>query len=116
MKTKELIKKCHLENGIGKKSLEYFYDLLKLETLEEYRKFGEKDSATHFDAAVKITLSKWNSISNKIPGTGFTEGMWKYFYATRLAPMKEDLCPTWKARNDELRKKWEEKYGEGNDD
>lgn len=99
MKPKEIIKRAGLEKGFNKDVQKLFFALLVEELKESYRHFGVEDSDRHFNAAVKNIRSKWDAVSMKIP-YGLSEGVWKFFYASYVAPLKEDLCPTWKARND----------------
>lgn len=99
MKPKEIIKKAGLEKGFSKNGQEVFFDLLTEELRESYSHFGVKDSDRHFNAAVKDVRTKWNAISIRIP-RGLSDGVWGFFYANWVAPIKEELCPTWKARNE----------------
>lgn len=45
-----------------------------------------------FDNALKVIRMKWDAISNKIP-FGLPDGMWKYFFATVVSPLREKTCP-----------------------
>lgn len=107
MKTKEIIQAANLTRGFDKKRQDVFFDLLTDELLATYDSYRVKDSDRHFNAALKVVRSKWDAISTKIP-YGLSEGVWRFFYAKWVAPMKEELCPTWKKRNDE----WVRKCGE----
>ena len=108
MKPKEIIEKANLTNGFNKTRQEVFFGIMVDELLAVYYSYRAKDSDRHFDAAIKTLRGKWDAISIKIP-YGLSEGVWKFFYATWVAPMKEELCPTWKKRNDERVRKREER-------
>ena len=108
MKPKEIIKRADLSKGFDKRGQELFFSIMVEELITSYKAFGVEDSYRHFDAAIKCVRSKWDSISNKIPH-GLTDGVWAYFYASRIAPVKEKMCPTWKARNDAWVRKRDEK-------
>ena len=110
MKPKEIIKKAGLENGFSRKNQDALFDILTGELKEIYDSFNVTDSDRHFEAALKVIRSKWRSISAKIP-KGLSDGVWSYFYATHIGPLKGTLCPTWNKRNDEKLLKWEMKYG-----
>ena len=109
MKPKEIIEKTGLQKGFNKKQQDEFFGVMAAEVRIAYAEYGVKDSNRHFDAAVKTIRTKWDAISNRIP-YGLSDGVWSFFYARYLAPIKEELCPTWKKQNDEwLRKKAERK-------
>lgn len=113
MKTKEIIEAAGLQNGFNRKNQQRFFELLVNELLNIYDSFRVKDSDRHFTAAVKILRSKWDGISLKIP-TGLSEGTWGFFYAKNLGPLKGELCPTWKKRNDAWLRKRELKKKQNN--
>lgn len=100
MKPKEIIEQASLYKGFNRKSQGILFSIMTSELRDTYNRYGVKDSHRHFDAAVKILRSKWDSISMKIP-YGLSEGVWRFFYARWVAPMKRELCPTWKKHNDE---------------
>lgn len=108
MKPKEIIEQANLSKGFSKKNQDVFFKIMSDELLAAYDSYGVKDSDRHFDAAVKTLRSKWDGISKKIP-YGLTDGVWGFFYARYAAPMKEELCPTWKKRNDEWIRKRDER-------
>ena len=111
MKPKEIIEKANLSKGLNSRgSQELLFNILIDELKETYASYGYKDSERHFEAALKVVRSKWEAVSNKIP-RGIHQGAWKFFYATRVAPLKGELCPTWKVQHDTWRSKLEEKYG-----
>lgn len=108
MKTKEIISKLQIENGVkGKKSKEFFAILIK-ELEDIYNGFGNKDSERHFDAAVKQLRTKWDAISRQVK-YGLSDGMWNFFFATEIIKAKETLCPSWKERRDIEHQKYEER-------
>ena len=108
MKPKEIIEQANLSKGFNKKNQDVFFKIMSDELLTSYDSYGVKDSDRHFDAAVKTLRSKWDGISKKIP-YGLTDGVWGFFYARYAAPMKEELCPTWKKHNDEWIRKCNER-------
>jgi len=108
MKPKEIIEQANLSKGFNKKNQDVFFQIMSDELLAAYDSYGVKDSDRHFDAAVKTLRSKWDGISKKIP-YGLTDGVWGFFYARYAAPLKEELCPTWKKRNDEWIRKRDER-------
>ena len=108
MKTKEIIERAQLTKGFNKKLQGTLFDLMLKEVKDIYEGFGVKDSERHFIAAVKMLRQKWDAVSKKIP-FGIPEGIWKFFYAVRIVPLKEKLCPTWKMRNDAWQRKKEVK-------
>ena len=109
MKPKEIIEKANLHKGFDKKRQEVFFGTMVDELLAVYGSFGVKDSDRHFDVAVKSLRAKWDAISNKIP-YGLSDGVWGFFYARYVGPLKGELCPTWKARNDAWQLKKEERH------
>lgn len=120
MKPKEIIEQANLSKGFDKKSQDVFFKIMSDELRAAYASYKVKDSDRHFVAAVKTLRSKWDGISKKIP-YGLTDGVWGFFYARYAAPMKEELCPTWKKRNDEwIRKRderlWRKKLKQANKD
>ena len=108
MKPKEIIEKANLHRGFDKKRQELFFGIMVDELLAVYNSYGVKDSDRHFNAAVKSLRAKWDAISNKIP-YGLSDGVWGFFYARYVGPLKEEMCPTWKERNDEWVRRRDEK-------
>lgn len=102
MKTKEIIDALKIQNGIrGKKKKEEFLEIMLNEIQECYNAFGQKDNDRLFDASVKQVRQKWNSINNKIVAIdngSLTDGLWNFFFATKVTPLKQQLCTTWAAK------------------
>ncbi len=55
--------------------------------------FKAENNIKGFDNALKVIRMKWDSISNKIP-YGLPEKLWNYFFATVVAPARENLSPS----------------------
>lgn len=109
MKPKEIIKKLGIQNGLKSKKLQdLFLNTMREELAEVYNQFGVKDSDHHFDQAVKQVRSKWNGVSLKIT-MGINDSLWNFFYAKHVINLKGELCPTWKAKQDEEKRKYEER-------
>ena len=109
MKPKEIIKKLGIQNGLKSKKLQdEFLNTMREELAEVYNQFGVKDSDRHFDQAVKQVRSKWDGVSLKIT-MGINDGLWNFFYAKHVINLKGELCPTWKANQDEEQRKYEER-------
>jgi len=109
MKPKEIIKKLGIQNGLKSKRLQdEFLNTMREELAEVYNQFGVKDSDRHFDQAVKQVRSKWDGVSLKI-AMGINDGLWNFFYAKHVISLKGELCPTWKAKQDEDQRKYEER-------
>lgn len=110
MKPKEFITKHGLENGWNpKKQNDFLADLTsELIAFLEYNKAA--NNIKGFDNAVRAIRQKWDSISNKMNGF-LPEGMWRYFYATTIAKMREDMCPqqmAYRREQQEFRRKMRE--------
>ena len=98
MKSKEIITKLDIQDGLkGKKKQDQFLSVMIDELIEIYNRFGQKDSERHFTASVKELRHKWDGISIKIGG-GLSDGLWNFFFASKIVKLKEELCPTWAER------------------
>lgn len=93
MKPKEYIKKFNFQNGFDKSKQKEFLRELAEELFATYELFDKPDDENIFDDSVDMIKQKWNSISKKIP-YGLSDGLWNYFYATIIVPMKNKVCPT----------------------
>lgn len=93
MKPKEYIKKFNFQNGFDKSKQKEFLRELAEELFATYELFDKPDDANIFDDSVDVIKQKWDSISKKIP-YGLSDGLWNYFYATIIVPMKNKVCPT----------------------
>ena len=110
MKPKEYIKKFKFENGYNKDQQKDFFADLSRELTSIYESFEKVDDEKSFDNSVNIIMDKWKAISNKIP-FGLSDGLWNFFYATNIIPIKNVFCYTFKCRKDrekEIRNKREE--------
>lgn len=110
MKPKEYIEKYGIQGGWNPKRQQEFLSDLTSELLAfcEYNK--AENNIKGFDNSVKVIRMKWDAISNKIR-FGLPEGMWRYFYATVIVKVREELCPADVARREkereERRAEWE---------
>lgn len=112
MKTKEYIQKHNLDKKFLNKetSVEFINDL-KSDFIEICDKLNVNDNLQKFDSAVKEMRTKWDAISNKSM-KGLTEGLWKYFYATVISPVRDERIPSFaKMREEKAKRKaaWEAK-------
>jgi hypothetical protein len=100
MKTKEYIKKYELNKNDKFNHKEFISDLtFDFITLLEVGK--AKENIKGFENAVRAIRMKWDSINNKTIGQ-LPEKLWKYFFATVIAKMREQLFPELiKARKEE---------------
>jgi len=84
-------------------------------TVIEYMGSVNQLSLTRFELCVKEIKQKWDSISIKTKGTGLPEKLWKYFYATVVAKIKNEMFgEQLKAKKEayEKRKKERERYND----
>lgn len=107
MKTKQYIEKYQLNKGWNKiHQNDFLQDLTsELIVLLEYNK--AEGNLLRFDNSVKAIKSKWDAISNKTP-FGLPDGMWRYFFATTIAKMREQMCPKQMQIRREKQRRWEE--------
>lgn len=110
MKPKEFIEKYGIQGGWNPKHQTNFLQdfTSELIVMLEYNK--AVDNIKGFDNALRTVRQKWDAISNKIR-FGLPEGMWRYFFATVVVKLKEEMCPrevqARKERAEEKRKAWE---------
>ena len=92
MKPKDFITKYQLEGGWKPKAQKAFLSDLTNELLAllEYNK--AQGNLKGFDNAVTAIKSKWDGISKKIP-YGLPDKLWSYYFATVIAPLREEFCP-----------------------
>jgi len=99
MKPKEFIEKYHLAEGWAKgwpsdnkrRQKQFITDMTsELLAMLEYNK--AQDNIKGFDNAVNAIKSKWDGIDKKIP-YGLPEKLWGFFFATVVAPLREEFCP-----------------------
>ena len=110
MKPKEYVEKYGIQDGWNPKHQKNFLQDLTSELLVmlEYNK--AVDNIKGFDNALQTIRQKWDGVSKKIR-FGLPEGMWRYFYATVVVKLKEEMCPREvqirKERAEEKRRAWE---------
>lgn len=110
MKPKEFIEKYGIQNGWNPKHQTNFLQDFTSELISmlEYNKAA--DNIKGFDNALRTIRQKWDAISNKIR-FGLPEGMWRYFFATVVVKLREEMCArevqARKERAEEKRKAWE---------
>lgn len=123
MKPKDYIEKYSLKSGWNTKHQTEFLNDFTSELLAfcEYNK--ALNNLKGFDNALRVVRQKWDSISNKIP-KGLPESLWKYFFATTISKIREEMCPeqmqrrrqeaedrriqreAWRKRREEEEKMW----------
>jgi uncharacterized Zn finger protein (UPF0148 family) len=111
MKSKEYLKKYNLTAGYKSSIQKEFLGDLTSELIANYEMFGKEDNEHLFDVAVNNIRAKWDAISNKVP-YGLPDGVWNYFWATVVVPMKATYCPTFQKRKDRESKERRERYQE----
>lgn len=110
MKPKEFIEKYGIQDGWNPKHQKNFLQDLTSELIVmlEYNK--AVDNIKGFDNALQTIRQKWDGVSKKIR-FGLPEGMWRYFYATVVVKLREEMCPrevqVRKERAEEKRRAWE---------
>ena len=92
MTTKEYVKKYRLNESDKFNHSNFCEDLAnEFICLLEYNK--ATDNIKGFDNAVRCIRMKFDSISNKTLGI-LPETLWKYFFATVIVKLREELCPS----------------------
>ena len=110
MKPKEFIERYGIQGGWNPKHQTNFLQdfTSELIVMLEYNK--AVDNIKGFDNALRTIRQKWDAISNKIR-FGLPDGMWRYFFATVVVKLREEMCPrevqARKKRAEEKRKAWE---------
>lgn len=92
MKPKEFIEKHGLSNGWKSNKQNDFLNDVTSELLSFLEMYHANNNIKGFENALKVIKMKWDSISKKIPG-GIPEKLWNYYFATVIAPMREQMCP-----------------------
>ena len=92
MKPKDYISKFDLSSGWKKEKQKDFLNTLTSEFIAQLEYCKAENNIKGFDNALKVIRMKWDSISNKIP-YGLPDGLWNYFFATVVAPTRDELCP-----------------------
>jgi hypothetical protein len=111
MTTKEYIKKYELDKNDKFNHTEFVEDLTSdLIALLELNK--AQDNIKGFGNAVKCIKMKWDAINNKTVGQ-LPEKLWKFYWATVVVKLKEELCPADVAKRKEQaearKKEWEQR-------
>lgn len=90
MTTKEFIKKYKLSESNKFDHTEFVSDM-KTELLALLELNKAIDNLKGFDNSVRCINMKWKAIENKTFGV-FPEKLWNYFFATVIAPYKNEFC------------------------
>jgi len=110
MKTKEYIKKYELDKSDKFNHNEFVSDLtIDFMTLLEVGKATE--NLKGFENGVRAIKMKFDAINNKTVGC-IPDKLWKYFYATVIVKMREELFPTEMQRQREDREERKRRYEE----
>lgn len=111
MKTKEYLDKYNLHKGWNTKIQNEFISDMTSELEAQLMLNKAEDNIRGFNNALRCVKMKWDSISNKIP-YGIPEGLWNYFFATVVAPLREQMCPREMKRQHEIREERQRRYEE----
>lgn len=111
MKTKEYLDKYNLHKGWNTKIQNEFISDMTSELEAQMMLNKAEDNIRGFNNALRCIKMKWDSISNKIP-YGIPEGLWNYFFATVVAPLREQMCPREMKRQREIREERQRRYEE----
>jgi len=92
MKPKEYVKKYKLKESADFNHNDFIVDFTAdFMSVIEYLTQANPLSMGRYDTCVKEIRQKWTSISIKTKGTGLPEKLWKYFYATVIMKIKENI-------------------------
>jgi hypothetical protein len=108
MTTKEYVVKYKLSASNKFNHTDFVEDLLMdFMTLLEVGKSPSKGlNIKGFENTVNALRQKWDAIHNKTVDGGLPEKLWGFFYATKIAKMREELFPQeMKRREDEREQK-----------
>lgn len=96
MKTADYLSKYGLDRNERVPQKPFLFDLTNefLSYLETTKTAGGEPTIKGYDQAIRVICQKWDAISRKMKGPGLPEGMWKYWYATFLARMRDELFPS----------------------
>lgn len=111
MKTKEYLDKYNLHKGWNTKIQNEFISDMTSELEAQLMLNKAEDNIRGFNNALRCLKMKWDSISKKIP-YGIPEGLWNYFFATVVAPLREQMCPREMKRQREIREERQRRYEE----
>jgi len=92
MKPKEYIKKykLNIQEKFNHEAFIVDFTADLMTTIEFFSKVNHL-SYERFKQCVKEIRQKWDSISLKSKGTGLPEGLWKYFYATVVVKIRDEM-------------------------
>lgn len=111
MKTKEYLEKYNLYSGWNTKIQNEFITDMASELEAQCILNKAEDNIRGFDNALRCIRMKWDSISKKIP-YGIPEKLWSYFFATVVAPFREEMCQKEMKRRADIREQKRKEYEE----
>lgn len=111
MKTKEYLDKYNLHKGWNTKIQNEFISDMTSELEAQLMLNKAEDNIRGFDNALRCIRMKWDSISKKIP-YGIPDKLWNYFFATVVAPLREQMCPREMQRRHEIHEEKQRRYEE----
>ena len=111
MKTKEYLYKYNLHKGWNTKIQNEFISDMTSELEAQLMLNKAEDNIRGFDNALRCIRMKWDSISKKIP-YGIPDKLWNYFFATVVAPLREQMCPREMKRRHEIHEEKQRRYEE----
>lgn len=111
MKTKEYLDKYNLHKGWNTKIQNEFISDMTSELEAQLMLNKAEDNIRGFDNALRCLRMKWDSISKKIP-YGIPDKLWNYFFATVVAPLREQMCPREMQRRREIQEERKARYEE----
>lgn len=111
MKPKDFIEKYNISSGWRNSIQKGFLNDLTEELISFLELYKAKDNIKGFDNSVKVIRMKWDAISNKI-SYGLPEGVWRYFYATVIVPMRKEFCPKEVERRERIAEERRQEYEE----
>lgn len=111
MKTKEYLDKYNLHKGWNTKIQNEFLSDMTSELEAQLMLNKAENNIRGFDNALRCIRMKWDSISKKIP-YGIPDKLWNYFFATVVAPLREQMCPREIQRRREISEERQRRYEE----
>ncbi|HLO91544.1 MAG TPA: J domain-containing protein [Lentimicrobium sp.] len=106
MKTKEYIEKYGLDKPKQNFNHQEFVGDLTADFFALLEVGNSRENIKGFENAVRAIRMKYDGINNKTVGC-LPEGIWKYFYATVVAPLRDRLFPEVLAERERIRKERE---------
>lgn len=109
MKTKEYVEKYELNKDDRFDHKEFTADLINefFSLLEIGKNKDGEINIKGYENAVNCIRMKWNAINNKTLGQ-LPEKLWKYFYATTVAKMRDEMFPEQMEQRAEKKREYEE--------